>query len=201
LKTHEQVHSVFDTIEEYLGRDTLTDSLEASNFPLSELGSESWTLAPKPVREVSNKTEDRNRTDVGTISLGIRQGVAPGRDEAFVVSNEVATERNLEEDILYPIIRGKHTRRWKVHWNDDMVVYPYDERGEYTGVEQYPNIKSHLDRYEEELRSRFCVQKRGRELYGYDEHRPKSVFGGDICLVLPLTDEGFSRSLRDIPSH
>jgi hypothetical protein len=113
LKTHEQVHSVFDTIEEYLGRGTLTDSLEASNFPLSELGSESWTLAPKPVREVSNKTEDRSRTDVGTISLGIRQGVAPGRDEAFVVSNEVATERNLEEDILYPIIRGKHTRDGK----------------------------------------------------------------------------------------
>jgi len=119
------------------------------------------------------------------VCLGVRSGVASNADEAFVVSQEYAEENGLEKELLYPIIRGKFTRRWQAEWDGDVAIYPYDKDGEHLDVSDYPNIKEHLDEYEDTLRSRYCVETGGKSLYEYDGPRPRSVFEGDFKIAVP----------------
>lgn len=111
-KIHQDIPEVLGVIEQNLGEDLFSQSYEISNFPSSELDENSWSFSPKPVRDIASKIQNSGDKTIEQISLGIRQGVSPGRDEAFILSSEKVAEKELEPDILYPIIKGKNTRRW-----------------------------------------------------------------------------------------
>ncbi|PSP71219.1 restriction endonuclease, partial [Halobacteriales archaeon QH_9_66_26] len=185
-KIHLPMENVLETVEENIGdTDVMSESFETSTFPSSELDEEIWAFTPKPVRNLVDKLDRRANETVEDICHGVRQGISSGGDEAFVVSQNYAEENELEEELLYSIIRGKFTRRWQAEWDGDVAIYPYDENGDYTGVSEYPNIKSHLDEHEETLQSRYCVETGGKGLYEYDGPRPKSVFEGDFRIGVP----------------
>lgn len=170
--------------------------MEVSTYPVSELDEETWGFLPEPVREISQTVSDNARTTVEEVCLGIRSGVASNADQAFVVTPEIAEEKDLEDELLFPIIRGKHTRRWMVKWDNDIAIYPYDENENFVDLEKYPNIKDHLDEYEEDLKDRYCVTKGNKGIYEYDGPRPKSVYEGDFKIAVPdmATENHFSYS-------
>ena len=36
---------------------------------------------------------------------------------------------SLESDVVCPVIGGGNVKRWKIKWNKEMLIYPYDENG------------------------------------------------------------------------
>jgi type I restriction-modification system DNA methylase subunit len=185
-KIHLPIKNVLEIVEEHIGdEDMVSKSLETSTFPSSELDEEIWAFTPESVRNIVDKLDQTANETVEDVCLGIRSGIASNADEAFVVSQEYAEENELEEELLYSIVRGKFTRRWQAKWDGDIAIYPYNEDENYVDISQYPNIKSHLDEYEETLRSRYCVVTGGKGLYEYDGPRPKSVFEGDFKIAVP----------------
>lgn len=194
-KVHEAEETVFDDIRRHLGNENiLTDSLEISTYPLSDLSEENWRFTPQPVREVQNRIQKRAARNLEDVVLGVREGVASGGDKSFMLSPEYAEEQDLEEELLWPIIRGKHVRRWVVNWDNELVIYPYDENGNLVELEQYPNIKKHLDKHREDLEDRYCVRKANKEIYEYHGPHPKSMFEGDFKIATPdmATENHFS---------
>ena len=81
---------------------------------------------------------------------GIREGVKSGRDDAFLVLRKLV-DKNLEENILRPIIRGKNVRRWRATWDDEYAIYLYDENGDLVDIDQCPNVRSCLRENKEYL--------------------------------------------------
>ncbi|MFC3958660.1 Eco57I restriction-modification methylase domain-containing protein [Halovivax cerinus] len=195
-KLHKQIENPLETVEDYFGQDVLTESLEVSDFPTEDLNEEIWAFTPKPARALVEKLDRIAETTVEEACLGIRSGVASNADDAFIVTPEYAEERDLEDDLLYPIIKGKYTRRWQVEWDGELAIYPYNDNEEYIGVSEYPNIKAHLERYKGQLKDRYCVETGGKDIYEYDGPRPKSVFEGDFKIAVPdmATENHFSHT-------
>jgi len=184
-KLHKKIENPLEAVEAHFGDDILTDSFEVSSFPISDLNEEIWAFTPKPARSLVDKLRQDAETTVGDTCIGIRSGVASNADEAFIVSPDYAESQDLEEELLYPIIKGKYTRRWQVKWDGDLAIYPYDENERYVDIEDYPNVKSHLEEFKEQLESRYCVETGGKKIYEYDGPRPKSVFEGDFKIAVP----------------
>jgi len=193
-KIHQEIENPLERIENEFGNEVLTKSLEVSSYPTADLNEEIWAFTPKSARSLVDKLERIAETNVERACLGIRSGVASNADEAFIVTPEYAKNHDLEDDLLYPIIKGKFTRRWQVEWDGDLAIYPYNENEKYVGVEDYPNIKAHLDQYKDQLKSRYCVETGGKDIYEYDGPRPKSVFEGDFKIAVPdmATENHFS---------
>jgi hypothetical protein len=195
-KVHEAGNkNLFESIRNNLGdEEILTESLEVSTYPLSDLTEDNWRFTPHAVRRAESEIRDKMHRTLEDISLGVREGVASGEDDAFMISPEYAEENDLEESLLWSIIRGRNVRRWGVEWNNELVIYPYDESGDLVELDNYPNIKAHLDSHEELLKDRYCIRKGGKGIYEYHGPHPKSMFEGDIKIATPdmATENHFS---------
>jgi len=62
---------------------------------------------------------------------------------------------------------------------------PYNDEGDLVDLNEYPNIKQHLDEHEDELRDRYCVKNNNKSIYEYHGAHPKSVFEGDFKIATP----------------
>lgn len=186
---------IFESIRNKLGgEEIITESLEISTYPLSDLTEDNWRFTPRTVRSVEDEIRNEMHRTLEDISLGVREGVASGEDDAFIVSPEYAEKNNLEESLLWPIIRGKNVRRWKAKWHNELVIYPYNEDGDLVELDDYPNIKAHLDSHKELLKDRYCVKTGGKSIYEYHGPHPRSMFEGDIKIATPdmATENHFS---------
>ncbi|WP_135820790.1 Eco57I restriction-modification methylase domain-containing protein [Halostella litorea] len=196
-KVHRGSDGVLQDVRDRLGAaETVTEELELSTFPTDRLGADSWRFTPASVRSVAEKLDRNAATAVGDVCLGIRQGVSSGGDDAFVVDESEIAEHDLERDLLLPIVRGKHVRRWAVEWDGEYAVYPYDERGELVDLSNYPNTKAYLDSMADYLADRYCVDTGSKGIYEYDGVRPKSVYEGDFRIPTPdmSTENNFAHA-------
>ena len=75
---------------------------------------------------------------------GIYQGIATGKDDVFVVSEDVIDEYNLERQLLHPFLKGKDIEPYKINNMNRYVIYPYSQYGEVINEKElssnYPNI-------------------------------------------------------------
>lgn len=194
-KIRKKIDNPLAEIRSRLGKEEyVSDELEVSSYPQSEIDENNWRFTPQNVREIGSSLIQRAETTLGDISLGVREGVAPGGDDAFIVSPEYAESENLEDEFLIPIIRGSNVRRWQVKWEDELAIYPYKSDGDLIDLSQYPNIKKHLDSNEEYLKDRYCVKKGGKGIYEYHGPHTKSVYEGEYKIATPdmATENQFS---------
>ena len=194
-KIRKSIETPLDRIESLIGENEfISDELEVSTYPQEEITDNTWMFTPKKVRKVGQQLQENAKTNLGDISIGVREGVAPGEDDAFIVTPEYAEINDLEEEILRPIIRGGNVRRWRVLWDEEFVIYPYNEDGELVNIDNFPEIKKHLDNKEADLKDRYCVKKQNKSIYEYHGPHAKSVFEGDFRIATPdmSTENNFS---------
>jgi hypothetical protein len=194
-KVHKGGKDIFQQIRNQIGTgEVLTESLELSDYPLSELDEGGWRFTPKKVRQAAASIDTESRSKIGDVSIGVREGVKSGGDDVFIISPEFAEERGFEDEILRPIIRGKNVRRWYVRWEDEYAIYPYDENGDLIDISQYPNVKSYLDENRDYLEDRHCVRSENKGIYEYHRSHSLSVFEGDFRIATPdlSTENNFS---------
>lgn len=194
-KVRKQIDGPLDEIGTRIGKDEyVSDDLEVSSYPQTGITEENWRFIPSQVREIGASLVEQSPSTIGDISLGVREGVAPGGDDAFIVSPEYADENELEDELLLPIIRGGNVRRWTVKWEDEFAIYPYGPDGKLIDLSSFPNVKSHLDEWEGYLQDRYCVNKGGKGIYEYHGPHAKSVYEGEFKIATPdmATENQFS---------
>ncbi len=57
----------------------------------------------------------------------IFQGIASGKDEVFYVTDTTIKEYGLENEILFPLLKGQNVKRYSLNWSGYYVIYPYDK--------------------------------------------------------------------------
>jgi hypothetical protein len=92
---------------------------------LAETAKDRWNLATPPVRTASDG-EMLTAADI----LDIRQGVTPGGClDVFLMSEERATELQLETELVHKAIKSRELGRWSISWAGRVLLYPYRVSG------------------------------------------------------------------------
>lgn len=110
-----------------------------------------------------------------------KTGVVTSADQVFYLTADEITERELERELIYPIIGPNELDRWNLHQPETLCLYPYTEINGKTKlipwseiVRKYPNIMEYLNQNREILQGR----SQGRKDYvesekWYQLNRPR----------------------------
>ena len=79
------------------------------------------------------------------------QGIATGKDEVFLISEDELIKSNIENDVIFPLLKGKDVNKYRINWGKTFVVYPYDKETNkvFTETElkdRFPNLYSYLEK-------------------------------------------------------
>jgi len=97
----------------------------------------------------------------------IQRGISPDYAKAFVVSNEDATRKKIEKEILRPVVLGKHISRYKKVASDDFIIYLTSK----DNINNYPNAKAHLEGFKKFITCREVAE--GKHPW-FALHRPRN---------------------------
>lgn len=138
--------------------ETFPAVFSAENFPVpqSELKKEGWQLEPPGKRQLLGRIRMAGKPLGEYVNGRLYRGITTGLNEAFVIDavtrNRLITESSNSADLIYPLIRGRDIKRWKVERDDLFIIaFPF---GFHTELDRYPAIKKHLEKFEQGLRNR-----------------------------------------------
>lgn len=119
-------------------------------FPQSALSESSWGFENDALRALKAKITEGKSTLRGTYEKPFR-GVTTGRNEAFVVGQEIRDELVAKDpsssDILLPWVEGKDLKRWHPENRNKWVIFA--RQG--LDLNGYPAILEYLSGYREKL--------------------------------------------------
>jgi type I restriction-modification system DNA methylase subunit len=124
----------------------------------------------------------------------IQRGISPDYSKAFILSNEEAISKNIEHELLKPLVIGKHIQRYtKIKSNDYIIYLTAKDK-----IEEFPNAREHLHKFKDLIT---CKEVKEGKHPWYSLHRPRNpeIFLPDkfigltttkkLCLV--LDEEGY----------
>lgn len=148
--------------------DVLDERFEASSsrmcslYSQTALESSSWQFVPPQVKTVTEKIEDR-LLSIENSPIRIKTGIATGADDVFVLNPEDA--QRIEDELLYPLIRGKDVGKGEIESHNQFILNPYDRNGTPIELDRFPSAKAYLERHREKLESRYCVREGNKRWY------------------------------------
>lgn len=144
-----------------------------------------WELLEKNELTLLNKLNSFDK--LSSYSKNIWEGARPGFEKAYVVYEKDIIENNLEKDLLIPFIKNEDIQIWCVNWkglynNTKHLIVPYYNFSELLDLNEYPNIKNHLENFRENL-----YDSEGKDntklRYGF-YHLPKE-FKNNLKIITP----------------
>jgi len=122
----------------------------------TELKKEGWQLEPPNKRQLLDRVRAAGRPLGDYVNGRLYRGITTGLNEAFVIDevirNRLISESRNSAELIYPLIRGRDIKRWKIE-RDGLYIIAFP-CGFYAELDRYPAIKSHLEKYEQGLRNR-----------------------------------------------
>ncbi|MFK4893521.1 TaqI-like C-terminal specificity domain-containing protein [Lactococcus petauri] len=137
--------------------------------------------------------------------IKINRGILTGYNEAFIINKEKRDELIAQDpksaEIIRPILRGKDIKRYSYEFADKYLITTYNayvdsegNKNRSVSINDYPAVKSHLDKYWDQISRR---QDKGdtpynlrRCTYMDDFNKPKIIFsrisGSEPCFALDL---------------
>jgi hypothetical protein len=104
-----------------------------------------------------------------SISDGILQGIATGKDSVFIISEEDISENNLELGLLHKILKGKDISPYDIKWSNKYLIYTYEDDGTVIKEDKlkanYPNIFKYLLSKKNDLIGRDYFDKSNKSWY------------------------------------
>lgn len=103
------------------------ENLNFQSIDKSELKSATWyfdNVSNELIKKIQKET-----FSLESITSGILQGIATGKDSVFIVDNETIQEYNLENKLLHKILKGKDISPFKINWSKKYLIYTYDNDG------------------------------------------------------------------------
>ena len=119
----------------------------------------SWIVLSPIEKRIKEKIEKVGKP-LKNWDINIYRGILTGYNEAFIIDKETK-DRLIEKssknaEIIRPILRGRDIKRYKADFADLWIINSHNGYGNLPAVniEDYPDIKAHLDCYLNDLQKR-----------------------------------------------
>ena len=155
--------------------------------PNIDLASDIWYFYENEKKDNLLKIK-QNALTLESITKGIFQGVATGKDSVFLVDKKTIDSFKLEDDLLHKFIKGKDIKPFKIVFNDKYLIYPYDENGKVINEKvlksKYPNIYKYLSSKKEDLQGRDYFDKSTKLWFELWNQRNLNLFKSEKIVTL-----------------
>jgi len=177
-----------------------TNYIASSEFiNLSNLNTSSWTINDNDSNVIIDQVVQQGRC-LNEWDLRINIGILNGLNEAFVIDentkNEIIEAEPKASEIIYPMLRGRDMKRYYPNFSNLYLINTYNgelvDKKDSNGktykvrinrvdvVKDYPEVYSHLKKFEEKARIRFNQGDHWTNLrncaYNDDFLRPKIIY-------------------------
>ncbi|MCI1732985.1 MAG: hypothetical protein LKM33_01285 [Bacteroidales bacterium] len=122
----------------------------------------SWSIISKIEQRIKNKIENAG-IRLSDWDIEINYGIKTGYNEAFIISNEererlltsCATdkERELTDELIRPILRGKDIKKYRYDYKDLYVILAYFGSYKILPI-KYPTVFTYLSQFKSALEAR-----------------------------------------------
>jgi len=137
------------------------DYLRRNASPAAFGGAGNWAALSPVQRRIRQKVESRG-TPLKDWDISIYRGVLTGCNEAFVINGakreELVGKSPKNADVIRPILRGRDIKRYGHAFADLWLINAHNgirEKGiKRIEIDDYPDIKEHLDQYYTQLEKR-----------------------------------------------
>lgn len=148
---------------------------------------ESWVILSPIEKRIKNKIEQLG-TPLKEWEIRINYGIKTGFNEAFIIDgkkkDELIQKDPKSAEIIRPILRGRDIRRYGFEFEDLWLINTHNgikEKGiKSINVDDYPAIKTHLNKYYSQLEKRADKGDTPYNLrncaYMEDFFRPKIIY-------------------------
>ena len=144
-----------------------------------------WNLVDKHELDILNKLKQYDT--LSKFSTNIWEGARPGFEKAYIVNEDEIFDLNLERPLIKKFIKNEDINQYSINLkgefnNPKFIIFPY-VNSELVNLNDYPNIKSHLERFNNELYD--SNGKDNDELrYSY-YHLPKEFNDNTLMIITP----------------
>ncbi|WP_340100516.1 Eco57I restriction-modification methylase domain-containing protein [Salinibaculum salinum] len=152
----------------------------------------SWAAT---IRDVEGATLDSGVT-LGDVTERVSCGIATGRDGIFVKPDidqdgqYTVPPQLVEDGWTYPTISGKQLRANGGPHPEDVIICPYDDRGNLIAASELGAFGDWASLHRDELESRSCVKTDGKPWYSWHETPPmEDIIGQDKILCSDVAKE------------
>lgn len=150
----EQVRTLPRVLDTLRGKDVGKDFAHLSLPPLED---SAWVFDLSYARVLGNGfggIEDQG------YKIGI--GVATGADKIFVSRD---LPKQVEEEVLLPILLSKDIHKGKITWGGNYVLNPYTPSGQLIDLKRYPKAKAYFEQHSHLLKKRHVAKNRPVQWY------------------------------------
>ncbi|MEG4484817.1 Eco57I restriction-modification methylase domain-containing protein [Microcoleus sp. D2_18a_B4] len=141
---------------EELANINLTQYVQQHGYQISRdrFTANAWSLEPPAVDELMQKIQRVGVPLKDFAGVKPLYGIKTGFNEAFLIDE--ATKNSLVQadpksaEIIKPLLRGQDIKRWYPQWDEVWIIFAHRE----IEIENYPIIKSHLEKYRTKLEAR-----------------------------------------------
>ena len=144
-----------------------------------------WNLVDKQELDILNKLKQYDT--LSKFSTNIWEGARPGFEKAYIVSENEIFDLNLERSLIKKFIKNEDINKYSINLkgefnNPKFIIFPY-VNSELINLNYYPNIKNHLEGFNNELYD--SNGKNNDELrYSY-YHLPKEFNDSTLMIITP----------------
>ena len=120
----------------------------------SRFTANAWSLEPPAVDDLMQKIQRVGVPLKDFAGVKPLYGIKTGFNEAFLIDE--ATKNSLVQadpksaEIIKPLLRGQDIKRWYPQWDEVWIIFAHRD----IEIENYPMIKSHLEKYRTKLEAR-----------------------------------------------
>lgn len=99
----------------------------------------------------------------------IFEGIASGKDEVFYVDQATVKSYKIENSIIFPLLKGRDVKAYRLNWSGNYVIYPYDEDSktfdEHRLKKQFPKTYDYLKEMRALLSGRGYFERSSKAWY------------------------------------
>ncbi len=155
-------------------------------------GEKPWSTLSSIEQSIMDKMEAVG-TPLKEWGVSINYGIKTGYNDAFIVDDE--TKKSLlaadpkSAKILKPVLRGRDIQRYQAQWAKLWLIDTHNGYGNVPAVniDDYPAIKTHLDRFYPQLKKR---QDKGKTPYNLRNCAYHDEFSKEKLFWIDLTEQG-----------
>jgi methylase of polypeptide subunit release factors len=150
-----------------------------------------WNFQNSKAEAILNKMS-RQAKLLSEYADEIFEGIASGKDEVFYIHSSECSKLKIEEKILFPLLKGKDIKAYKLNWSGYYVIYPYDKDSKVISEKQieqlFPNAYLYLCSKKEVLQGRTYFDKSGKLWYELWNQRKLSNFHKNRIVTPEISD-------------
>ena len=187
------VAHLMEDIETHINEESFSDDkIEFFNVKQAELTDDSWKIFPEKTKRILSKMENTSwkLADI----CEIEQSQKTGLNEAFCVSETYAEGVGLERGLLRKVIKNSDIQKYHIDWKNKHLIYTNNE----TIIDNYPNIKKHLEKYKKILESKSECRDGLYSWYRLQRPRREQLFSAPEKIVVPFLSTENRFALDDV---